>query len=148
MTTQAPRVGGRECPVREGTPDQCKATVRPGHLMCGRHWAQVPTAIREAVWRRWRAWQRTSTDTAWDHYMEARQEALDHFTQQDATHAATPSEGLTLEELDEAALVLVVATDGHTRMWHGGDNVAAGKVLQRVWADLATRTEPAHDEHP
>lgn len=146
MNTQAPRVGGRECPVREGTPDHCKATVRPEHLMCGRHWAQVPVELRTLVWSSWRAWQRASTDARWDVYMENRQAALDHFTQQDQTRAATPSEGLDWDELDQAALVLVVASDGSTRMWYGGDQVAAAKVLQTVWADLTKG--PVQDGRP
>lgn len=137
MTTQAPRLGRRECPVREGTPNHCKATTRPGHLMCGRHWAQVPKDVQTLVWRTWRAWQRTMTDDRWGDYMDARQQALDHFTREDADRAATPSAGLTWDDLDAAALVLVVAPDGSTRMWYGGDRDAAAHVLERVWADLS-----------
>lgn len=146
MNTQAPRVGGRECPVREGTPDQCKATVRPGHLMCANHWRQVPKDVQTEVWRTWRGWERASTDDRWDAYMVARQAALDHFKTPDAV---TPSEGLTWAELDAASLVLVVAPDGQTRMWYGGNRAAAGQVLQRVWTDLSTRgDEPVKDGHP
>ena len=41
-----------------------------------------------------------------------------------------------------------MAPDGATRMWFGGDRDKAADVLQRVWTDLATRTEPAADAHP
>jgi len=140
MTTQAPRLGQRRCPVLEGTPNACGRVVRPGHLMCAAHWREVPTPIRESVWRRWRAWQRTSTDTAWDHYMQARDEALRHFIEQDHEARAIPSAALTWDELDEAALVLVVAPDGSSRMWFGGDREAAASVLQTVYADLGQQT--------
>lgn len=137
MTTQAPRLGQRECPVLEGTPRHCKATVRPGHLMCGRHWARVPKDVQNEVWRTWRAWQRTSTDDRWDAYMAARDAALAHFTDQDTTDRATPSRsGLTWDDLDAAALVLVVAPDGTSRMWYGGDQAAAARVLHTVYGDL------------
>lgn len=146
MSTQAPRVGGRECPVLEGTPAHCKATVRPGHLMCTRHWAHVPVDIRSAVWGAWRAWQRTSTDARWDAYMTARAAALQHFTDQAAEERATPSRSLTLEDLDDAALVLVVAPDGTSRLWYGGDRAAAARVLHTVYADLSAT--PVVDGRP
>lgn len=148
MTTQAPRLGQRECPVREGTPNHCKATTRPGHLMCGRHWSEVPSDLRAEVWRTWKAWQRTMTEPRWDAYMIARNAALDHFTREDAERAATPSAGLTWDDLDGATLVLVVAPDGSSRMWFGGDRDAAGYVLRKVWADLATQTDAVADERP
>jgi hypothetical protein len=138
VSTQAPRAGGRECPVLEGTPDHCKATVRPGHLMCARHWAQVPVDVRSTVWSRWRAWQRASTDDRWDQYMEARASALQHFVDEHDRYRGTPSMSLTLEDLDAAALVLVVAVDGTSRLWSGGDHAKAAHVLQTVWADLGT----------
>lgn len=30
---------------------KCAATCPPTHLMCRRHWAMVPEAIKSAVWR-------------------------------------------------------------------------------------------------
>lgn len=136
MNTQAPRLGQRECPVLEGTPKHCKATVRPEYLMCGRHWAQVPVDLRSPVWATWRAWQRASTDDRWDAYMTARAAALQHFIDQDAEARSIPSLSLTWADLDDAALVLVVAPDGASRMWFGGDQAKAAHVLQTVWADL------------
>lgn len=146
MNTQAPRVGGRECPVQEGTPYHCKATVRPEYLMCGRHWASLPVELRGPVWATWRAWQRAATDDRWDQYMAARAAALQHYVDLSTKARATPSVSLDLDELDAAALVLVVATDGTSRMWFGGDHVAAAKVLQTVWADLTKG--PVQDGRP
>lgn len=146
MTTQAPRLGQRECPVLEGTPKACKATVRPGHLMCGRHWAQVPVDLRSAVWSTWRAWERAATDDRWDQYMTARAAALQHFIDQDAEARATPSLSLTWDDLDDAALVLVVAPDGTSRMWFGGDRDAAARVLHTVYGDLSK--DPVVDGRP
>jgi hypothetical protein len=123
MNTQAPRLGQRECPVLEGTTKACKATVRPGHLMCARHWSQVPVDLRTEVWRTWRGWQRASTDDRWDAYMVARAAALQHFLDQDAEARATPSLSLTWEDLDKVA-----------------------HVLQTVWADL--RDAPVVDGRP
>jgi hypothetical protein len=146
VATQAPRVSGRECPVLEGTPDHCAATVRPGHLMCGRHWAQVPVDLRSEVWRTWHGWQRASTDDRWDAYMVARAAALQNFVDERAEHRATPSLSLTWDDLDGAELVLVIAPNGASRMWFGGDRDAAARVLQTVYADLTTT--PVVDGRP
>jgi hypothetical protein len=67
--------------------------------------------------------------------MAARQEALDVFTKTD--RADLPSDGLTPEDLDGAAVVLVVATDGSTRMWWE-DRGFALAALSKMWEQLAT----------
>jgi hypothetical protein len=72
MPTQAPRVGGRECPLAT-----CDRYVRPGQFMCGAHWRRVPKPLQTDVWSTWRKWQRTMDDTDWDTYLAARQAALD-----------------------------------------------------------------------
>lgn len=146
MTTQAPRVGGRECPVLENTPHHCKATVRPEYLMCGRHWANLPITLRRPVWATWRAWQRASTDTNWDAYMTARAAALQHYIDLSDRYRAVPSMTLTLEDLDAAELVLIVNPDGTSRMWFGGDRDAAAKVLHTVYGDLSK--DPVVDGRP
>lgn len=138
MTTQAPRVGARRCPIiydpgSTNQPVTCGGAVRAGHLMCPRHWAQVPKPIQNDVWRTWRAWNRDGTDEQWVAYEKARDAALDVHR---PTTPGTPSESLTWDDLDAAALVLVVAPDGGSRMWYGGDHEAAGRVLRTVYADL------------
>lgn len=61
----------RECPIT-----RCPRTVRPGHLMCGVHWRQVPREIQTLVWSSWRSWNRTHSDDAWEAYTDARLAAL------------------------------------------------------------------------
>ena len=132
MSTQAPRLGQRRCPVLEGTPRHCGAVVRPGHLMCGRHWSQVPVDLRTPVLRTWGRWQRTHEDPDWDAYMTARHAALQHFLDQDGEARATPSLSLTWADLDDAALVLV----------HLGDRrspIAAGFQLEQLERACAER---------
>ena len=43
----------RDCPVG------CGRTARPGHLMCGPCWAEVPRELQRDVYRTWRALQAT-----------------------------------------------------------------------------------------
>lgn len=126
MATQAPRlpgsVTGRMCPI-----GGCGRTVRPGHLMCAPHWREVPTSLRTQVWGAWRAFQRSSSDADWDQYMHLREKALEHF--EPAEDPLPPSESVTLADLDDAALVLVVAPDGSTRIWWGDRDEAAAALL-------------------
>lgn len=35
----------------------CQQAKSSDHLMCRRHWFQVPPLLRSAVWRTWRALQ-------------------------------------------------------------------------------------------
>jgi hypothetical protein len=45
-----PGIAGRECPVED-----CDYEKRPTDLMCLDHWSRVPRAIRDRVWKHWRA---------------------------------------------------------------------------------------------
>lgn len=61
----------RECPA-----EACPRAVRPGHLMCAYHWRTVPAPTQRRVWATWRAWSADMTDEKWDHYIDARADAL------------------------------------------------------------------------
>jgi len=52
VTRQAIRPGlpGTDCPVED-----CRDEKRPTDLMCHDHWLSVPKAIRDRVWKHWRA---------------------------------------------------------------------------------------------
>jgi hypothetical protein len=39
----------------------CELVIKPGMLMCRRHWFMVPKAVRDTVWATWRS----GDGTAW-----------------------------------------------------------------------------------
>lgn len=44
--------------------DICTKPIRPGMLMCLRHWRMVPEPLQQKVWRSWRAFNRAGSRPA------------------------------------------------------------------------------------
>lgn len=55
----------------------CGAGKHPDHLMCRRHWFQVPPLLRSRVWRTWRALESDpGNEEKHAAYQAARDEAI------------------------------------------------------------------------
>ncbi|MGH9248017.1 MAG: hypothetical protein ACRD0W_00635 [Acidimicrobiales bacterium] len=58
-------------------PTGCGRHARPGHLMCRTCWYKVPAALRSAVWRTWRRYDRIgSSEDDFERYEQAREAAI------------------------------------------------------------------------
>ncbi len=61
----------RTCPVLA-----CGAPIGREMLTCRPDWFSIPTPLRDAVWRTWRAFKQTRTPATLRAYREAREAAL------------------------------------------------------------------------
>jgi hypothetical protein len=57
-------------------PTGCGRTVKPGHLMCGPCWREVPKHLQVDVWRTWRAYDKEPSDQRFMEYSAAREAAV------------------------------------------------------------------------
>lgn len=66
---------------RPECPTGCGRTLRPGHLMCGTCWREVPRHLQQDVMRTWRVYSRY---TGIQQSPERRQSRLDYQAARDA----------------------------------------------------------------
>lgn len=56
----------------------CKAQVPPAMFMCRKHWAMVPKAMQDAIWKHYQAGQERGDVQPTDEYFEATKAAVEY----------------------------------------------------------------------